>query len=566
MTTIAARPEPGDEPGYVRRQGHDDHRDREQGDRALQRPIAEDELEELHTDEEEPERRDELQQEHERAGPEVADEEQARIEHGSFDMQFPRDERGQGQRGDRERAESHRCGPSLLGSLDDPEHEGADPSQRSQRSERVEVGVGLVGGVRRDDRADDERDRGERGGDDERRTPPELLEQHARRDHAEDAARAREPRPQADGAGALFCGEDGGDRGERGGHDHRRADAHQRAEADEYRHRLRGGREGGGGAEDRRPDQQDGAAPEAVAQRAEGQDEGGERDRVRVRDPREVVAGRPEADGEIGERDVEARHRRHDQDQRQAHPPEDGPPSPARQWWNRLRDLVSHIHETKCLRGRLSSQRVSYDGCVTVLASTGGDLSSARAPDDPRVVRTREAVLKAAAELLGEEGPEAVSHQRVAERAGVGRATVYRHWPRPQDLLFDALTSVEVDFVELDDGPFHERLAAELIRRCDHLNQPIVTVVFAAVIERAESDESASRVRALIVEKATASLRRGIDGAVARGELAAGVNPDDLAAQVVGPLLYRRVFEGRMVDAPFITRVVDDALRPWESG
>ncbi len=175
-------------------------------------------------------------------------------------------------------------------------------------------------------------------------------------------------------------------------------------------------------------------------------------------------------------------------------------------------------------------------------------------------------MLRAAAELLVEDGPEAVSHQRVAERAGVGRATVYRHWPRPADLLFEALASVEIDFVELDDGPFHERLAAELIRRADHLNQPIVTVVFAAIIERAESDESASRVRALIVEQATGSLRRGIERAVERGELAAGVNPDDLSAQVVGPLLYRRVFEGRMVDAAFITRVVDDALRPWEKG
>ena len=205
-------------------------------------------------------------------------------------------------------------------------------------------------------------------------------------------------------------------------------------------------------------------------------------------------------------------------------------------------------------------------GAVTVLSPSDAELAAVRAPGDPRVARTCEAVLRAAAELLVEDGPEAVSHQRVAERAGVGRATVYRHWPRPADLLFEALASVEIDFVELDDGPFHERLAAELIRRADHLNQPIVTVVFAAIIERAESDESASRVRALIVEQATGSLRRGIERAVERGELAAGVNPDDLSAQVVGPLLYRRVFEGRMVDAAFITRVVDDALRPWEKG
>jgi AcrR family transcriptional regulator len=52
---------------------------------------------------------------------------------------------------------------------------------------------------------------------------------------------------------------------------------------------------------------------------------------------------------------------------------------------------------------------------------------------DPRVVRTRLAVLEAATMLLRTEGPGAVTHARVAEAAGVGRATIYRHWPDQGD-------------------------------------------------------------------------------------------------------------------------------------
>ncbi|MFE7278597.1 TetR family transcriptional regulator [Streptomyces sp. NPDC057623] len=44
----------------------------------------------------------------------------------------------------------------------------------------------------------------------------------------------------------------------------------------------------------------------------------------------------------------------------------------------------------------------------------------------PRARRSREAALAAAIELLVEGGPELVTHAAVAERAGVGRATVYR--------------------------------------------------------------------------------------------------------------------------------------------
>src|SRR6266566_1989586 len=65
---------------------------------------------------------------------------------------------------------------------------------------------------------------------------------------------------------------------------------------------------------------------------------------------------------------------------------------------------------------------------------------------DPRAARSREAILAAAYDLLAREGPGAITHQRVAQQAGVGRATVYRHWAAPEDLLRDVLFSAELPF------------------------------------------------------------------------------------------------------------------------
>ncbi|MEU6371526.1 TetR/AcrR family transcriptional regulator [Streptomyces sp. NPDC046909] len=62
-----------------------------------------------------------------------------------------------------------------------------------------------------------------------------------------------------------------------------------------------------------------------------------------------------------------------------------------------------------------------------------------RTSDDLRARRSGVAALAAATELLLEGSPESVTHASVAARAGVGRATVYRHWPDLESLLLDTL-------------------------------------------------------------------------------------------------------------------------------
>src|SRR3954451_18071153 len=80
-----------------------------------------------------------------------------------------------------------------------------------------------------------------------------------------------------------------------------------------------------------------------------------------------------------------------------------------------------------------------------------------RINDDPRARRSRAAALTAATELLVEGGPERVTHAAVAVRAGVGRATVYRHWPDQQSLLFDALANDVRPLLAFGEGPIRQQ-------------------------------------------------------------------------------------------------------------
>jgi AcrR family transcriptional regulator len=61
------------------------------------------------------------------------------------------------------------------------------------------------------------------------------------------------------------------------------------------------------------------------------------------------------------------------------------------------------------------------------------------APGNPRVQRTRGRVLAIARELLPEAGPAGLTYSLLADRAGVTRQTLYRHWPNREALLVDLI-------------------------------------------------------------------------------------------------------------------------------
>jgi AcrR family transcriptional regulator len=62
--------------------------------------------------------------------------------------------------------------------------------------------------------------------------------------------------------------------------------------------------------------------------------------------------------------------------------------------------------------------------------------------EDARIVRTRADVARTAFDVLVEEGSEALTHARVAERAGYSKTTLYKHWPSRSDLAVMALEAV----------------------------------------------------------------------------------------------------------------------------
>ena len=182
---------------------------------------------------------------------------------------------------------------------------------------------------------------------------------------------------------------------------------------------------------------------------------------------------------------------------------------------------------------------------------------------NPQARRSRQAILDAARALIEEEGVSAVTHQRVASRAGVGRATVYRHWPEPHALLADVLTLRPLRFLEPAPGTFVERIRADLTRIADELNDPGVVALAATITERAQWDDETCRLRDGLAARLVDNTRTAGTEAVAFGELAAAPNPQEFLAQAIGPLWVQAVIFGAPITDTLVERVIADVVTPW---
>lgn len=181
--------------------------------------------------------------------------------------------------------------------------------------------------------------------------------------------------------------------------------------------------------------------------------------------------------------------------------------------------------------------------------------------NDARIAaRTRAAVHEALRSLFAEEGAAALTHQRVAQRAEVGRATIYRHWPRQVDLVTEALTVIDQPVFRSREGLLREWLGGELTRFSADLAQPAATQFLATVIGSADQVQSVAELRDDLLRRISAVLRSGLAQAQATGETVKRIDPDELLARLLGPVIFRVSIQHMAVDRAFVDRLVDGAL------
>lgn len=180
---------------------------------------------------------------------------------------------------------------------------------------------------------------------------------------------------------------------------------------------------------------------------------------------------------------------------------------------------------------------------------------------DARVVRTRALVQDAVLDLFEREGAGALTHQRVAERAGVGRATVYRHWPHPIDLVFEALGVAEQPLLRPSDGqPLRDWLHRELVRVAADFARPVVQQFVATIVGDACRSEHITALVAELTRRTVSVVRDALDRAEAEGAVFRRRDEHELIAELVGPIIVQVTMYRRPADERWLGRLVDTAI------
>jgi AcrR family transcriptional regulator len=167
--------------------------------------------------------------------------------------------------------------------------------------------------------------------------------------------------------------------------------------------------------------------------------------------------------------------------------------------------------------------------------------------------RINQAVL----ELLVEGGVDACTFQNVAARAGIERSTLYRRNPDRWPTIIDAI----IDFAEretapLDTGSLRGDLRATLGNLARALNGPLgpALVTVAAALQGGAAPGQGERFWASRMERLAPMFER----AIARGELPAGANREEIFSMAAGPLYFQWLVASKAVSDQWVDRVIDE--------
>lgn len=185
----------------------------------------------------------------------------------------------------------------------------------------------------------------------------------------------------------------------------------------------------------------------------------------------------------------------------------------------------------------------------------------ARPPGRPRSPQADRAILDATLEVLAEVGFGRLTVERVAEHAGVGKATIYRRWPTKMALVMAAVDEVSRSpSPEIDTGTTRGDLILLLASMISAITTTIAGRILPGLIaETALSPELRDALTHLWVtrrELLLAVLERG----VARGDVPPLTDLGLTADLLYGAVHYRFLVSATPMDPGFAEELVDAVL------
>ena len=172
----------------------------------------------------------------------------------------------------------------------------------------------------------------------------------------------------------------------------------------------------------------------------------------------------------------------------------------------------------------------------------------------------RNEVLEAAAELLFAEGMGAVTIDKVANRSGASKMTIYKWWPSKGALALDGyFHRVDPQLVFPDTGDIEADLRAQLHTFMRVIHDSPAGRVIGELIGQAQSDPE---LKAAYLERYSGPRRAkavaAMETAKSRGQLRASLDPESVVDQLWGACYHRLLLPDQPLTDEFIDALVDN--------
>jgi AcrR family transcriptional regulator len=177
-------------------------------------------------------------------------------------------------------------------------------------------------------------------------------------------------------------------------------------------------------------------------------------------------------------------------------------------------------------------------------------------------------VLDAALQLISERGIEATSMDAIAERSGVSKATIYKHWRDKDALCLDVLASLhdyDTRAIEDSDDVRNDLIRVLSYRPCEEKADQQRQMMPHLMGYAARNREFAMAWRARVMDPPRRQIIRLLKRGIDEGRLPEDLNIDLSVALLLGPMVIgnKAVFQGLNLPENLGERVVDAFWRAY---
>lgn len=182
-------------------------------------------------------------------------------------------------------------------------------------------------------------------------------------------------------------------------------------------------------------------------------------------------------------------------------------------------------------------------------------------PPPGRALRTTDAILAAAREILAEGGVRGLTVEGVSARFGVAKTSIYRRFAGKHEIALAILLEIVPTVGQPRDRGDTRRELVDYIERTIRAWGTALGAVLKGLVSDLSTDlQLSGAFRVQVIAQRMAATQEILERGISRGEIRPDVDMELAHELLVSPIFYRMFLSGEPLRTAFATQIVDSIL------